>query len=248
MHRTMTRTRPHFARPAIAAACLSPGAPRLHRGQAHPDLPGKPGLIAYDNSFPSGGGSTESDCAGEGDAIFTVHSDGSHRTKLQKGVDPSYSPQRKADRLQCLRRNPERPDADEQRRVERPAADRHAESERGRSRLQRRRQPVFFTGDTGGKGYSQISRWRSMAAGSALTKKRRETSDNRAAVAANGRFVVFDREGQMMTMRPNGTHPKELAPGSTRRSPRAAVASPTPTAVRSTWSARPAAAPGSSPS
>ena len=73
---------------------------------------------------------------------------------------------------------------------------------------------VFFTGDTGGKGYSQIYSMALDGSGlKQLTKKRRETSDNSAAVAANGRFVVFDREGQMITMRPNGTHQKKLAPG-----------------------------------
>src|SRR3954453_7973307 len=55
-------------------------------------FPGRPGVIAYDDSGQSGGGSSEETCRSESDSIFTVPPDGSHRAKLAKGADQSYSP------------------------------------------------------------------------------------------------------------------------------------------------------------
>jgi len=183
-------------------------------GPARGAFPGKPGLIAFDNSTQSGGGESEEDCGSESDSIFTVHADGSHRTKLVKGVDPSYSPNGKlivysiCDGVQSdlmlvksdgsgVRALTSTPKVSEE------EATFSADGKR-----------VYFSRDSGGEGYSQIYSIGIDGTGlKQLTPKRHETSDNSPAAAANGRFVVFDREGQIFTIRPNGSHPQKLARG-----------------------------------
>jgi len=177
-------------------------------------FPGKPGLIAYDSSQQSGGGESEENCGSESDSIFTVKPDGSHRTKLTKGVNPSYSPNGKLivysfcdggqDDLMLMR-------ADGSGVRALTSTPKVSEDEPAFSADGKR---VFFSRDSGGEGYSQIYSMALDGTGlKQLTPKRHETSDNSAAAAANGRFVVFDREGQIYTMRPNGTHAKKLARG-----------------------------------
>lgn len=181
---------------------------------AHGAFPGKPGLIAYDTSSQSGGGESESDCGSESDAIKTMHADGSHRVRLGLGVDPSYSPSGRliaysiCDGVQSdlwvMKSN---------------GSDAHpvlatkkvSEEEAAFSADSKR---IFFSRDSGGEGYSQI--YSVALDGSSLkrlTPHRHETSDNSPAAAANGRFVVFDRGGEILTMRPNGLHQKKLARG-----------------------------------
>jgi Tol biopolymer transport system component len=183
-------------------------------GPARGAFPGKPGLIAFDSSTQSGGGESEEDCGSESDSIFTVHPDGRHRTKLAKGVDPSYSPNGKliafsvCDGVQSdlmvmnndgggVRALTSTPKVSEE------EADFSADGKR-----------IYFSRDSGGEGYSQIYSIALDGTGlEQLTPKRHETSDNSPAAAANGRFVVFDREGQVYTMRPNGSHLRKLTPG-----------------------------------
>jgi Tol biopolymer transport system component len=177
-------------------------------------FPGKPGVIAYDGSRQSGGGSSEETCGSESDSIFTVHPDGSHRTKLTQGVDPSYSPNGKLivfsvcdgvqDDLMLMKADGSGVHAvTETAKVSEDEPTFGADGKR-----------IFFSRDSGGEGYSQIYSIALDGTGlRQLTPKRHETSDNGPAAAANGRFVVFDREGQVITMRPNGTHQRKLARG-----------------------------------
>jgi Tol biopolymer transport system component len=183
-------------------------------GSARAAFPGKPGLIAFDNSRQSGGGESEETCGSEGDSIFTVHSDGSHRTRLVKGVDPSYSPNGKLivysvcdgvqEDLMLIKS-----DGSGVRAL--TSTPKVSEDEPSFSADGKR---VYFARDSGGEGYSQIYSMGTDGTGlKRLTPKRHETSDNSPAAAANGRYLVFDREGQIFTMRPNGSHPKKLARG-----------------------------------
>jgi hypothetical protein len=199
----------------LAASCLIALALlALTVTSAHAAFPGRPGLIAFDNSFQSGGGESEEDCGSEGDSIFTVHADGSHRTKLVKGVDPSYSPNGKlivfsvCDGVQSdlmLMRS----DGSGVRAL--TSTPKVSEDEPVFSATGSH---VYFARDSGGEGYTQIY---SIALDGSelrqLTPKRHETSDNSPAAAANGRFLVFDREGQLWTIRPDGSKPHKLARG-----------------------------------
>ncbi|HEY5333570.1 MAG TPA: hypothetical protein VIJ21_08495 [Solirubrobacterales bacterium] len=191
---------------SLAAIVLLPSA--------HAAFPGRPGLIAYDNSGQSGGGESEEDCGSESDSIFTVDSDGSHRTRLVKGVDPSYSPNGKlivysvCDGVQSDLMLMKSDGSGVRALTSTPKV---TEDEPSFSADGKR---VYFARDSGGEGYSQIY---SIGIDSTnlkqLTPKRHETSDNGPAAAANGRFVVFDREGQIFTIRSNGGHPRKLARG-----------------------------------
>jgi Tol biopolymer transport system component len=177
-------------------------------------FPGKPGSIAYDSSQQSGGGESEETCGSESDSIFTIRPNGSHRVRLGKGVDPSYSPDGKLivfsvcdgvqEDLMLMK-------ADGSGARALTSTPKVSEDEPTFSADGKR---IFFSRDSGGEGYTQIY---SMALdGSGLMQvapTRHETSDNSPAAAANGRFVVFDREGRLFTMRPNGSQAKKLATG-----------------------------------
>lgn len=177
-------------------------------------FPGKSGVIAYDSSQQSGGGESEETCGSEGDSIFSVHPNGKHRTKLAKGDDPSYSPNGKlivfsvCDGVQedLMLINADGSGARALTKTPKVSEDEPAFSSDGKR--------IYFSRDSGGKGYSQIYSMALDGTGlKQLTQKRHETSDHSPAAAANGRFVVFDREGQLLTMRPNGSHQRKLTPG-----------------------------------
>jgi Tol biopolymer transport system component len=190
----------------IAAFALAP--------HANGAFPGKPGSIAYDNSRQSGGGESEETCASESDSIFAVRPNGSHRVRLAKGGDPSYSPDGKlivfsvCDGVQedLMLMKADGSGASALTSTPKVSEDEPVFSADGKR--------IFFSRDAGGEGYSQIYSMALDGSGlKQLTPKRHETSDNSPAAAANGRFVVIDREGQLYTMRPNGSHAKKLAPG-----------------------------------
>jgi Tol biopolymer transport system component len=76
---------------------------------------------------------------------------------------------------------------------------------------------IFFSRDTGGEGYSDI--WSIPLAGG-VPRRLTHTGGHDTEVAAefpeaapNGRFVVFQRDGSVMTMRPDGSHLKKLTKG-----------------------------------
>ncbi|MBS1880492.1 MAG: PD40 domain-containing protein [Actinobacteria bacterium] len=206
----LTLTAALFAFAGLAAAALV----ALAAGPADAAFPGHPGLIAYDNSQQSGGGESEEDCVSENDSIFTARADGSQRTRLAKGVDPSYSPNGQliafsiCDGIQSdlMVMNS---DGTGVRAI--TSTPKVSEEEAAFSADGKR---IYFSRDSGGEGYSQIYSIGVDGSGlRQLTPKRHETSDSHPAAAPNGRFVVFDREGELYTMRPNGTHLKKLTPG-----------------------------------
>lgn len=205
----------HLTLATLAAAVLGlTAASVLLFGSAHAAFPGRPGVIAYDTSTQSGGGESEETCGGEADSIFTVHSDGSHRVRLGKGDDPSYSPNGKlivfsvCDGVQENLMLMKADGSGARKLTDTPKV---SEDEPTFSADGKR---VYFARDSGGKGYSQIYSIGIDGTGlKQLTPKRHETSDNSPAAAANGRFVVFDREGEIYTMRPDGSHLTKLASG-----------------------------------
>jgi Tol biopolymer transport system component len=171
-------------------------------------------LIAYDTSSQSGGGESESDCIGESDAIKTMKADGSHQVLLGLGVDPAFSPDGKriaysiCDGVQSdlMTMNSDGSDAHAVLATKQVSEEEPCFSADGKR--------IFFSRDSGGEGYSQI--YSVALDGSSLkqlTPHRHEVSDNSPAAAANGRFVVFQRSGRILTMRPDGTHQKRLAVG-----------------------------------
>lgn len=200
------------AAPALLAALLL--AALALAAPARGAFPGKPGLIAYDSLGQSGGGSSEEDCGSEYDSIFTMRPDGGHRTRLETGVDPSYSPDGRrivfsvCDGVQTDLKVMNSDGSGVRALTSTPKV---SEGEPVFSADGKR---VFFYRDSGGEGYSQIYSMALDGGGlEQLTPKRHETSDNSPAVAANGRFVVFDRGGRIITMRPNGHHQRQLARG-----------------------------------
>jgi Tol biopolymer transport system component len=198
----------------LAGAVLLAFALLASLGSARAAFPGRAGVIAYDNSRQSGGGESEETCGSESDSIFSIHGDGSHRIRLAKGDDPSYSPNGKLivfsvcdgvqEDLMLMK-------ADGSGARPLTSTPKVSEDESSFSADGKR---VFFARDSGGEGYSQIYSIGIDGSGlKQLTPKRHETSDNSPAAAANGRFVVFDRGGQIITIRPDGSHLKKLARG-----------------------------------
>lgn len=195
---------------ALLIAALILLAPSHVRGA----FPGKPGLIAYDTSSQSGGGESESDCVSESDAIKTMAPDGGDQHRLGLGVDPAFSPDGRliaysiCDGVQedLMVMNSDGSDAHAVLATKKVSEDQPCFSADGKR--------LFFSRDSGGEGYSSIF---SVALdGSSLkrlTRAGKEVADHSPQAAANGRFVVFERNGRILTMRPNGSDQKRLAIG-----------------------------------
>jgi Tol biopolymer transport system component len=198
-----------LALPAMAALLLLAGPSSVRAA-----FPGKPGLIVFDTSRQSGGAQSEEDCASGGDAIETMKSDGSHRRRLGFGVDPAYSPDGRliaytvCDGVQTdlmLMRS----DGSHARAVTETAG--VSEGEPAFSADGTR---LFFARDSGGEGYTDIYSIRLDGGGlRRLAGHGREDSDTSPQAAANGRYVVFSTDGELFTMRPNGSRRKRLALG-----------------------------------
>ncbi|MGE5409079.1 MAG: hypothetical protein ACM3NV_10765 [Syntrophothermus sp.] len=145
---------------------------------------------------------------------MTMRGDGSGRRRLGRGIDPAYSPDGRliafsvCDGVQSdlmIMRS----DGTHIRRVTETA--RVSESEPAFSADGRR---LLFARDSGGEGYADI--YSIGIDGSALRRlavHHREASDQHPEEAADGRFVVFDRDGEVFTMRPNGSRLKRLVRG-----------------------------------
>lgn len=198
----------------LAALCTLALALLAGPGDARGAFPGRPGLIAYDTSQQSGGAQSEENCGSESDSIATMRSDGSDRHRLGRGVDPAYSPDGQwiaysiCDGIQSdlwMMRS--------------DGSDAHAVTEtKGVSEEEPAFGPdgstLYFSRDSGGEGYSDI--YSIGIDGTGLKKlalHAHESSLNSPQAAANGRYVVYDREGMLVTMRPNGTHRRTLTPG-----------------------------------
>jgi Tol biopolymer transport system component len=190
----------------LAIACLlMPSARGAFRGH--------PGLIAFDDSFQSGGGSSESECGSSFDAIKTVRPDGTHRRSLGLGVNPAFSPNgRKIAYSVCdgvqtdlMIMNGDGSGAHAV--LSTPASEDQAAFSASGKRL-------FFVRDSGGKGYGDIYSV-ALDGGSLkrLTRTGGEVGEDSPQAAASGRYVVFARYGRIFTMRPNGTHERFLANG-----------------------------------
>jgi tricorn protease-like protein len=177
-------------------------------------FPGKPGLIAYDTSSQSGGGESESDCVSESDAIETMRPNGSHRHRLGLGDDPAFSPNGRqiaysvCDGVQedLMVMNSDGSDSHTVLATKNVSEDQPSFSADGKR--------LFFSRDSSGEGYANIFSV-ALDGGSLkrLTTARKEVSEHSPQEAANGGFVVFERNGRILTMRPNGSNQKRLAVG-----------------------------------
>jgi Tol biopolymer transport system component len=161
-------------------------------------FPGRPGLIAFDTP----------------NTIWTVSPGGGGATKIGVGIGPAWSPDGKLvayvkgdHRLMAMRG-----DGSGVREV--------LDSDHiGEPCFSADGKTIFFVKDTSGEGYADI--WSVPLAGGEprrLTHTGSKTSEVASIApeaAPNGRFVVFQRDGGIWTMRPNGTRQRELARGST---------------------------------
>jgi Tol biopolymer transport system component len=163
-------------------------------------FPGKPGLVAFDNSG----------------SIWTV-SPAQHGSakKLGIGIEPAFSPNGKliafvkgGGKLMVMR-----PDGSGERIVFKAANGTNL----GEPCFGADGKTIFFTLDKSGEGYSDI--YSVPLGGGEPTRlthsgsKNSEVASGFADAAANGRFVAFQQNGSVMTMRPNGSKLKMLTKG-----------------------------------
>lgn len=184
----------------VGAAALLALAALLGSSTAEATFPGKPGLVAFDSHG----------------RIWTVSPSrpGSAR-ELAVGTNPAFSPDGKL--IAFVKGGGDlmvmRADGSGERTVfsgpERDSLGHPCFSADGRR--------IFFSRDLGGEGYSDI--YSVPTAGGSL-RRLTHTGGHSTEVAAdfpdaapNGRFVAFQRDGSVMTMRPNGTRLKVLTKG-----------------------------------
>jgi Tol biopolymer transport system component len=164
---------------------------------AQATFPGKPGLVAFDS----------------GGQIWAV-SPASHggATKLGVGIEPAFSPNgqliafvKGGGKLMVMRA-----DGSGARIV-------YSGTDLGEPCFSADGKKIFFTHDTSGEGYSDIYSVKvSGGAARRLThtgSRNSEVDSGFADAAANGRFVAFQRNGSVMTMRPDGSKQKLLTKG-----------------------------------
>jgi Tol biopolymer transport system component len=164
---------------------------------AQATFPGKPGLVAFDS----------------GGRIWTV-SPASHggATKLGVGIEPAFSPNGRLIAFVKGGRNlmMMRADGSAPRIV-------YSGTDLGEPCFSADGKKLFFTHDTSGEGYSDMYSVRvSGGAARRLThtgSRNSEVDSGFADVAANGRFVAFQQNGSVMTMRPDGSKLKVLTKG-----------------------------------
>jgi hypothetical protein len=185
-------------RMAIAVAVLFVLATLVSASPARAAFPGRPGRIAFDSRG----------------AIWTIAA--GHRgggvARLATGVDPAFSPDGRLIAFVKGNRNlmVMRSDGSSARTV----LSSHSLSDPSFSADGR---SIFFTRDTSGEGYADIYSVR-LSGGSArrLTHTGSASSEidsNSPQASANGRYLVFQRNESVWTMRPDGSHQKRLAPG-----------------------------------
>ncbi len=196
---------------AAGLALLPLGAPAP--AAARPS--GRSGLIAFDTSRQEGGAQSQTDCGGRGrPAVATMDGDGRHRRRLTEGVDPAVSPNgRLIAYVRCDGGKGDlmvmRCDGTRRRRVtDTPTV---SETEPAFSADGRR---LFFVRDAHGGGYGDIYSVKLGGGGlRRIVGHRPEQGDSSPHAAANGRFLVFDRDGEVYTARPDGSRARHLAEG-----------------------------------
>lgn len=183
-----------------AGAALLALAALLGSPTAEATFPGKPGLVAFDS----------------GGRVWTVSpaQPGSAR-ELGVGTEPAFSPNGRliafvkgGGNLMVMR-----PDGSGSRTVfSAPES-----ADLGHPCFSADGTKIFFSRDKGGEGYSDIYSV-PLAGGSPrqLTHTgghSTEVASDFPDAASNGRFVAFQRDGSVMTMRPDGSHLKMLTKG-----------------------------------
>jgi Tol biopolymer transport system component len=160
-------------------------------------FPGRPGLVAFDNSG----------------SIWTVSpTQHGSATEVGSGIEPAFSPNGKlivfvkgGRKLMVMR-----PDGSGARIV-------YSGTDLGEPCFSADGKKIFFTHDTSGEGYSDLYSVKvSGGAARRLThsgSRNSEVDSGFADAAANGRFVAFQQNGSVMTMRPDGSHLKVLTKG-----------------------------------
>lgn len=188
-----------MVRRASIVAVVSLALAALFAGSAAATFPGKPGRIAYDSDG----------------FVWTVAADGhGGRTRIGEGTFPSFSPD--GGLIVYVKGGHELVVARSDGSGVRSA---YVDKAIGEPCFGADGKTLFFVKDTSGEGYSDI--WSvPLAGGEArrLTHTGSRTSEidtGAPEAAANGRFVVYSKNGAVWTMRPNGTRQRELARGST---------------------------------
>ena len=202
-------------RTALVLACLTAllAAGSLFLPAARGAFPGRPGLIAFDSSAQSGGGESESDCVGSDDAIETMRPSGRHRAVLGRGINPAFSPNgRRIAYSVCDGVQSDlmimRSDGSGAHAVLDSPADEYQPSFGASGKR------IFFVRDSGGEGYGDIYSVSVDGSGlKRLTHKHGEIAEHNPQESADGRFVVFERSGRILTMRPDGSRERRLAFG-----------------------------------
>lgn len=176
---------------AVAAAATIGAAP------AQGSFPGKPGLIAFDSSG----------------TVKTITPAGHGIESLAEGTSPAFSPDGRLiafvspnrRKLMVMRSDGSHPRAIyEASSIKSPCFSADGSK-------------VFFSRDTSGEGYADLYSI-AVDGGSARRLTRTGTPNSEvdadeAQVAANGRFVVYQRTEEIWTMRPDGSHQKKLTRG-----------------------------------
>ena len=166
---------------------------------AEATFPGRPGRIVFDTPG----------------AIWSIAADGHGGPKrIGEGTDPSFSPDgqliafEKGDRKLMVMRD----GGGGIRTV-------YTDADIGEPCFSADGKTLFFVKDTSGEGYGDI--WSVPLAGGEARRlthtgsKTSEVASSSPEAAANGRFLVFQRDGAVWTMRPDGSRQKELTRGST---------------------------------
>jgi Tol biopolymer transport system component len=183
-----------------AIGALLAFAALLEVAPSHAAFPGKPGLVAFDSSG----------------SIWTVSpAEHGSATKLGIGIEPAFSPDGRlvafvkgGGKLRVMRSDGS---------GERDVFSAVGGTDLGEPCFSADGKRIFFTLDTSGEGYSDI--YSVPVAGGQPTRlthsgsKNSEVASGFADAAANGRFVAFQQNGAVMTMRPDGSKLKMLTKG-----------------------------------
>jgi Tol biopolymer transport system component len=184
-----------------AGAAFLALAALLGSSSAEATFPGKPGLVAFDSHG----------------RIWTVSPSqgGASARELGVGTEPAFSPNgqliafvKGGGDLMVMRTDGS---------GERTVFSGPERNTLGHPSFSADGQKIFFSRDTGGEGYSDL--YSVPLAGGSLRRLTHtgghdtEVSADFPDAASNGRFVAFQRDGAVMTMRPNGSHLKPLTKG-----------------------------------